>query len=652
MPLSIVLHIPKPSSRILVYRSHPLTRSFTTRCITQPPCTKRWSDDKNRTRSIKRWHSTTPTPQPVININAPSPIPVATRGLYSALLDLERDALNHVPLSRIKLALRSIQTPMEDAVIRIAILSLGSIKDAKRLATCLLTDVLASKGEWESLLEEDGDSRSIILRYGNEGEKVTYNSAFREIFVPSELLKTHKIELVLSTLNADRTEATLDRLLVPRLDAQIAETESFTSVTYPVHKSILLGSGFNDLLAMGRLVPPSSSQSENVMFAIQESTPSEAQSEEDFAFVDLQKAEQAIKELRSSVSNAHDYQVHWSKSHMSSLTDWLIRGTDSAQGILKKPIETFITQILVDTLTKISSSLQRLSIGTTKDVVANDSALEIATDLQKLSERAHAEIQQEIDVWAQSRVWDRLKWWKLLWRVDDVEMVTTDLTHKILRQAERELIFISGRVRQAGLMVNLTPDIWTTIPEPLSSTPEVTTIESQTELKFIEPSQSTQESYSPPAPTVQPPPFLPYPQHIRIMREIHANVSIPELQRYAQNSMLAFISTTSLSGALSALLYVSSPAIGIYGAGSIAALGTMFALQRFQSKWEGRREEFLQGVSQSGISAVTDGVKTLFNVMELGLSESSEGTNEEVEAIEKADRAVKQAEEALHRTGT
>jgi len=470
-------------------------------------------------QTTNRWQSTTPTPQPVININAPSPIPVATQNLYSALLNLERDAINHVPLSRMKLALRSIQIPMEDTVIRIAILSVGSIKDAKRLATCLLTDVLASSAEWESQLKEDDDDpRSVILRYGSQGEKAAYNSAFREIFVPSELLNKHKVELVLSTLSPDRTEATLDRLLVPRLDAQIAGTEAYTSVTYPVHKTLLLGSGPNDLLAMGRLVPTSAAHSENIKFVIENSGSAETNTAGDVTFIDLLKAEQAIKELRSSTSNAHDYQTHWSGSHMSSLTDWLIKGTNVTDGILKQPIETFIAQILIDTLTKISSSLQKLSVGATRDQVAHDAAIEIAKDLQKVSERAHEEIQQEIDLWMQSQLWDRLRWWKLLWRVDDVEMITTDLTHKILRQAEKELVFISGRVKQAGLMENLTPDVWTTIPEQVTSPPtESSPSEAETEQKLTQLPPSTQESFSPPAPTVQPPAFLPYPQHIRII---------------------------------------------------------------------------------------------------------------------------------------
>ena len=114
--------------------------------------------------SPTRKHSTTPTPRPAISINAPSPIPISTQGLHTALLDLERDAINYVPLSRLKLALRSIEKAPEDTVIRIALLGLGDVEAARRLARCLLADVLGGKAAWEDALEDGTDKRAILLR--------------------------------------------------------------------------------------------------------------------------------------------------------------------------------------------------------------------------------------------------------------------------------------------------------------------------------------------------------------------------------------------------------------------------------------------------------------------------------------------------------
>jgi hypothetical protein len=124
-----------------------------------------------RVRSLKgihkhntRYSSTTPTPRPAISINAPSRIPLTTRGIHEALQDLEQEAVNYVPLSRIKLAIRSVEKIAEDTVVRVALLGIGGTESVKQLVRCLLADVLSDKGKWEKALEEQDDDRAILLR--------------------------------------------------------------------------------------------------------------------------------------------------------------------------------------------------------------------------------------------------------------------------------------------------------------------------------------------------------------------------------------------------------------------------------------------------------------------------------------------------------
>jgi hypothetical protein len=84
--------------------------------------------------------------------------------LHEALLDLERDSINYVPLSGIKLAIRSVEKSAEDTAVRVAISGIGGADGAKKLARCLLADVLSDKGKWEKALEEQADDRAILLR--------------------------------------------------------------------------------------------------------------------------------------------------------------------------------------------------------------------------------------------------------------------------------------------------------------------------------------------------------------------------------------------------------------------------------------------------------------------------------------------------------
>lgn len=143
---------------------------FSTRASTTPKTYSRqisYVHNRSLAETIRqtRFQSTSPTPRPAISINAPSPIPPAARALHAALLDLERSAINFVPLSRLKLALRSLEKGPEETVTRVAILGLGTHDGARRLTKCLLADVLSAKQDWEKILEDGSDKRAILLRF-------------------------------------------------------------------------------------------------------------------------------------------------------------------------------------------------------------------------------------------------------------------------------------------------------------------------------------------------------------------------------------------------------------------------------------------------------------------------------------------------------
>jgi hypothetical protein len=67
-------------------------------------------------------------------------------------------------LSRIKLAIRSVEKIAENTVVRVALLGIGGTESVKQLARCLLADVLSDKGKWEKALEERDDDRAILLQ--------------------------------------------------------------------------------------------------------------------------------------------------------------------------------------------------------------------------------------------------------------------------------------------------------------------------------------------------------------------------------------------------------------------------------------------------------------------------------------------------------
>src|ERR1700760_3689455 len=100
-------------------------------------------------------------------------------------------------------------------------------------------------------------------RYGNDEESSTVNTAFREIYVPSPILRQYNLELIISSLQIDISlptqssqtgDSILDNLLIPNLIATASSVGGYSSVTYPVHKTIVLGNSLSDLISLGRFM--------------------------------------------------------------------------------------------------------------------------------------------------------------------------------------------------------------------------------------------------------------------------------------------------------------------------------------------------------------------------------------------------------------
>lgn len=115
------------------------------------------SANGTRSRSIAHASSTA--------INAQKDIPPRLNELHRALEVVKHDAANYINISRLGLALRSLES--RRPTIRVALLGLRSTTAARKLAHLLLADVLSEKGEWERRLQEldDNDQGGLLLRY-------------------------------------------------------------------------------------------------------------------------------------------------------------------------------------------------------------------------------------------------------------------------------------------------------------------------------------------------------------------------------------------------------------------------------------------------------------------------------------------------------
>jgi hypothetical protein len=115
-------------------------------------------------QSQRRRHASTFASPATVN----KPIDVSSdkRELYDALEALKKDAAPFVNLSRLQLALRSLEG--RGSSIRVAVLGFGDgSKAARRLVQLLVADPLKEVGEWEGALGVGGaeEGRSLLVKY-------------------------------------------------------------------------------------------------------------------------------------------------------------------------------------------------------------------------------------------------------------------------------------------------------------------------------------------------------------------------------------------------------------------------------------------------------------------------------------------------------
>ncbi|KAF2663261.1 hypothetical protein BT63DRAFT_394111 [Microthyrium microscopicum] len=590
------------------------------------------------TASLARANATssvTPTPLPTTSVNAPSPIRSSARGLYDSLRELESGAASFVDLGRIKLALRSLEG---DGTIRIGILALTrddagtaeSIQKARKVASCLLADVLAPKSKWEEALSNSGDdARAVIIRYGPDIESPYTNSVFKILQSDSPLLKQFNLEILISTLNVNTTSvnssnlsssteiSSLDAILALRLESPASAAGGYSSVEYPIHKALLVGAGLNDILSLGtftglqNITTLPSDMIQTVIDVPSHLSTSSGHSgvgdNDSVAIIDVNSSTKAISDFRESPLKAGDYPVEWEASHLPKVLDWVTRDAQSTPK-LKAPIKRHIESILQTTAARIAQAESDLESNMQAGIVPKPVRMSISKTVDSWAERAHSELQGRLDVAFNSKQWHKLAWWKLLWRVDEVGMIAGDLLRKSwLVEAEKGTIFVAGRVQEAGLLERKSWELESQAASVIASQSAEDLQAKATDQLGVSPPTSA-ILYSGSELDIAMSRFstldIPYPQHIPSTRQSLLRDTVPRLHARAQSLVFASLSMTGFTSALSALLYISFPSTTLFEASAIAAFGLVLSMSRTQKKWGEARTEWQSTVREQGRQAL------------------------------------------------
>jgi hypothetical protein len=524
--------------------------------------------------------------------------------------------------------------------VRIAVLNLQDpTKESKNAARdvlrLLLADPLQDEQQWERQLAEHPSGEPLIVRIrASEAADgtltISRTNTLAEVEISSPELNGAELELLFSDIvlpNAPDALMSAEDVQAAILEPEvmIPEGTHFTPLSTPVHKALVVGTGFSEATRIASL--PLATGDDAILTAINLKGFANQELDTTFEVIDTDMASQGVQLFRKGPQHGIEYERLWYASNLPAVTKWLRSGIKSADGVTKPAVRMVISSVLRDAYSGIDKR-EAQEASANLNVQAIPAA--IRGGVSSWAQNAHAELQDQLDLAFTGRRWRKLGWWKLFWRVDDVAMLTNEmLAQRFLPTAEQELVYLAGQV-EARLQL-----------QPAYSQP-ASASEGDAKTKRLGSGEV--------APVVFPAAAngLPkWPGHIAFTRRYLQNETVPALQALAQKLVLQSVGTSSVTTSLAALLYVSSFASTFYEAGAVAALGIMYSLARMQKKWETARGFWEGEVREEGRKAVRAVEESVAGALEGGPpSADSFATLAE---LQEARELVVKAEEALKR---
>ncbi|KAL7795382.1 hypothetical protein V8C37DRAFT_40686 [Trichoderma ceciliae] len=565
--------------------------------------------------------------------------------LEQTLLELQKKVPHLVNLSRLQLALQGLRQAPGREAIRVAILGVANGSEgrdaARKVLKALIVDPLVDEQAWEKRLDEHDSNRPLIIRVGPSQGNVTRLELSEEnlpdvLEVSSAELNGLNLEILLMDVEVPvngsgvtTVQSLEEAVLVPTVDVDSADKHA-TPLIAPVHQALLVADGLTGAVGISGL--PILDSGDAITAAVNLKGFSKEQLGANFTVIDISLAEEAIRLFRQGPQNAMEYEHHWSTSNLGVLLAWLKAGLKAPDDEATKPaVRKLIASVLQGALSAVEaeSTSQRLS----RELSVSMSSPEMRAMNERLSkwaQNAHAELQEQLDLAFSGRRWQKLGWWKLFWRVDDVAMLTNEiLSQRFLPTSEQELVYLVGRIAQLqGEIAQYS--------QPKSS------LEAASESP-----SSGARGKKPIVPIANRSRLPKWPGHIAFTRRYIQNETVPALQSLAQQLVIQSLATSSLTSCLAALLYVSSFSSTVFEAGAVAALGVVYSLSRMQNKWEAAREFWEGEVREEGRKAIRAAEESAAEVLD-GVQQNRLSAQKAKE-LEQAGELVARAEDALAR---
>ncbi|KAK4251024.1 hypothetical protein C7999DRAFT_28340 [Corynascus novoguineensis] len=663
---------PKPSSTCLFCSLvHPFPRSTAT--VTRTSHLLRARQRRSLAPLISRLRERHQSTDTATTSSSPSSDPRAD--LHRALADLETHSPDGVSLPRLQLALRNLSEPPGRESIRVALLGVSptdstngattrKITTTRRLLRLALADPLRPPAAWEARLEEtgndaagDGDgaggTHPLVVRVVGTGEGGSMRgnrveegegqrTILKEHVIPEfristpllrggaelEILVAEAGDALAAAAAAASGDAVDDAVLVPTVDVAATTAGHVAPIGTPVHMALLVGDGVRgaaSILALPVL------EGEDAILGVanfRRRLATEDVADCPLVAVNIDAASEGLELFRADVGNAMKYEALWTEANVSRISEWLRKSTLSAgDGLTKEPVRNLISSLLRSARAAVQEEETRDLAAELRTKVSPESIAHLDQALAEWAQKAHHELQQQLDAAFTTRPWSKLGWWKLVWRADDVGMVTSELVAlRFLPQAEKGIIYLAGRIEEAGVMEGQQG-------APLYTGPAL-------------PQTSAEHANQA---TIAPRVVGKWPSHIPFTRNYLQEKTVPALQALAQKLVVQSASLAGLSTALAGLSYLS--AFGAYECGAIAALGIALSCRRLQQKWDAAREYWEGEVREEGRKAIRATEASVAEVLDKAgkMPDPQADQGARLEELSKVEEIIERAEEALAR---
>lgn len=471
--------------------------------------------------------------------------------------------------------------------------------------------------------------------------------------IPSPTLKRLNLEILVSSLNIPSSsspplsvEELYELALAPTAETPKSFHGSVSYVLYPVHKAVIVADGLKDCLSLGQYLPSKGLEISNGSGAVQIALnlPSSLLGGADGTFaknvavLDMKEAAKALNIFRESTENGTAYEKGWFSSGMPAVTKWMAQGAEGYETNISPAVAGLTKAILDQTTANISSERHSKSQELSNLLVPLHVRRPLGDATSAWALRGHTELREQLDIAFASRNWAKLRWWKLLWRVDDVSMFTSEvLERNWLVQTEKGLIWLAGRGTEAGIFSTPPPSgHLTSTLGALGTGQGFESLRTEGEM----PARTSDAGAAAAAAAA-----IPWPTELSTARATLQATTVPVLQTKAQSLVMQSMSITTVSAALSGLLFVSEFATSLYEAGAVAALGLVWSLRRLQKRWEQEKDKWEAEIREAGRVVLKDTEEQIQNAIRTGGQAPIDTEGDEERAI--AMKAVEEARSAL-----